>query len=323
MDSPPPAPWTYAARAGYFGDRVCPFCDHHNPVAAKFCNDCGSPLHLKPCNQCDAINHQAATNCHQCGAEYPALFTTPEATPVLPAADPAPAWATPGDVGLAATVTQPPFTAGVSRAGWRLLRPSQLAAIATILITGAYAAYRINAATPDAVGVASQPSGAGEHNVPTTASALPMAVESKPVEPETTVVLQAPILTTNPEAPKRASARQRPAPAPATKHASARQRQAPAPATKHASVRQRQAPVGATPPVARTVAAAPVGAPVAETRKARRPDPWQVMQVSLAGCGGDLIDRIVCDQRVRRRFCEGHWGDAPECASGVANDRGQ
>ena len=166
MDSPLPAPWTYAARAVYFGDRVCRFCDHHNPVAAKFCNDCGSPLHLKPCNQCDAVNLQAATTCRQCGAEYPALFTTPEATPVLPAADPAPAWATPGDVDVAATVIQPPFTAGVSRAGWHLLSPSQFAAIATILIAGAYAAYRINAVTPDAVGVASQPSGAPQrtHN---------------------------------------------------------------------------------------------------------------------------------------------------------------
>jgi hypothetical protein len=116
-------------------------------------------------------------------------------------------------VGVAATVTQPPFATEVSPAGWRL------AAIATILIAGAYAAYRINAATPDAVGVASQPSGAGEHNVPTTGSALSMAVESKPVEPETTVALQAPILTTNPEAPKRVSARQRPVPVPATKRA--------------------------------------------------------------------------------------------------------
>jgi hypothetical protein len=211
-------------------------------------------------------------------------------------------------VGVAATVTQPLFAARALRAGWRLLRPSQLAAIATILIAGAYAAYRINAATPDAMGVASQPIGAGEHNAPTAASAVPMAVESKPVEPETTAALQAPIPTTNPEAPKRASARQRPGPVPATKRASAR---------------QRQAPVGATPPVAQTLAAAHVAALVAETRKARRPDPWQAMHVSVARCGGDLIARIVCDQRVRRHFCEGHWGDAPECASGVANDRGQ
>ena len=212
---------------------------------------------------------------------------------MLPAADPTtPAWATPGDVGVAATVTQPLFAGGALQAGWRL------AAIATIVIAGAYATYRINAAAPDAMGVALQPIGAGERNAPTAASAVPMAVESKPVEPEITAALQAPIPTINPEALKRASARQRPLP-------------------------ELHAPVRATPPVVQTVAAAPVGAPVAETRKARRPDPWQAMHVSLARCGGDLIARMVCDQHVRRRFCEGHWGEATECASGVANDRGQ
>jgi hypothetical protein len=274
MDSPPPAPWTYAARTAYFGDRVCPFCDHHNPAGAKFCNDCGSSLHLKPCNQC------------------PASVTTPEATPVLPAADPTPAWATPGGVGVAASVTQPLFAAGTLRAEWRL------AAIATMLIAGAYAGYCINAPTLDAMEVASQPIGAGEHDAPIAASAGPMAVESKPVEPDTTAALQAPILTTSPEAPKRATARQHPVP-------------------------ELQARVGKTAPVAQTLVVARVGAPVAKTREAPRPDPWQAIHVSLARCGGDLIARIVCDQRVRRRFCEGHWGEAPECASGVANDRGQ
>jgi hypothetical protein len=210
-------------------------------------------------------------------------------------------------VGVAAAVTQPLFAGGALQAGWRL------AAIATIVIAGAYATYRINAAAPDAMGVASQPIGAGEHNAPTAASAVPMAVESKPVEPEITAALQAPIPTTNPEAPKRATARQRPVPVPATKRASARQRPLP----------ELHAPVRAIPSVAQTLAAAPVGAPVAETRKARRPDPWQAMHVSLARCSGDLIARIVCDQHVRRRFCEGHWGEATECASDVANDRGQ
>ena len=322
MDSPPPAPWTYAARAAYFGDRVCTFCERHNPASAKFCNDCGSPLHLKPCNRCGAVNHQTATNCYKCGAECPALLTTPEATPVLPAADvTTPVWATPGDVGVAATVTQPLFAAGKSRAGWRF------AGIATILMAGAYAAYRINAATPDAMGVASQPIGTGEHNAPTVASIVPVAVELKPMEPETTAALQAPILSTNLEAPKRTSTPQRPVPVPATKRTSTHQRSAPVPITKQTSTNQRPAQevpvrVGATPPVvAQARVAAPVG--VAESRKARQPDPWEAMHVSLASCGGDLIARIVCDQRVRRRFCEGHWGEAPECASGVANDHGQ
>ena len=47
------------------------------------------------------------------------------------------------------------------------------------------------------------------------------------------------------------------------------------------------------------------------------------MQASLENCSGDLFARIVCDQRVRLRFCEGHWGKAPQCASGVVNEHGQ
>jgi ribosomal protein L40E len=300
MGSPRPPHWTFAARAAYFGDRMCAFCDHRNPAGAKFCNDCASPLHLKPCKQCDAVNDQAATNCYKCGAACPVLFSTPEATPVLPAADSTPAWATPGDVAVAATVTQPLFAASALRAGWRLLRPGQflMAAIATILIVGAYDAYRINVATPDAMVVDSQPIGALENNATTATPAVPLAVESTPVEPERTAAFQAPIPATNAEAPKRASVRQRPVP-------------------------ERHAPVGATPPVAHGLAAARVGARVAQTGKALRPNSWRVMHVSLARCGGDLIARIVCDQRVRRRFCEGHWGETPECASGVANEHGQ
>ena len=213
-------------------------------------------------------------------------------------------------MGVAATVTQPQFAAGALRAGWRLAAIATIGR-STILIAGAYTAYRINATMPDVMEVASQPIGTGEHNAPTAASVVPMAVESKPVEPETTAALQAPIPSTNLKAPKRASARQRPVPVPATKRASTPQRPAP----------EVPVPVGATPPVAQTRAAAPVG--VAEPRNAWQPDPREAMHVSLATCGGDLFARILCDQRVRRRFCEGHWGEVPECASGVANDRGQ
>ncbi|HJU24101.1 MAG TPA: zinc ribbon domain-containing protein [Casimicrobiaceae bacterium] len=49
----------------------CRFCSSRNPAAAKFCNECGSPLDLKPCPHCDAINHLAVDICHQCGAALP------------------------------------------------------------------------------------------------------------------------------------------------------------------------------------------------------------------------------------------------------------
>src|SRR6516225_3964563 len=50
----------------------CLFCSHDNPQGAKFCNECGSPLHLRPCWECDAINDAASETCYKCGAAYAA-----------------------------------------------------------------------------------------------------------------------------------------------------------------------------------------------------------------------------------------------------------
>jgi hypothetical protein len=48
----------------------CLFCDQTNPPAAKFCNECGTPLHFKPCPQCDGINGRFAGSCYRCGAAF-------------------------------------------------------------------------------------------------------------------------------------------------------------------------------------------------------------------------------------------------------------
>ena len=47
---------------------TCSFCNHANPAGARFCNECGSGLGLRPCARCDAINDVGASYCHQCGA---------------------------------------------------------------------------------------------------------------------------------------------------------------------------------------------------------------------------------------------------------------
>ena len=49
----------------------CIFCQHSNPIGAKYCNECAAPLHLKPCQQCDAVNDRSALNCYKCGADLP------------------------------------------------------------------------------------------------------------------------------------------------------------------------------------------------------------------------------------------------------------
>ena len=173
-----------------------------------------------------------------------------------------------------------------------------LPVIATLLIASAYAAHRFKSAKSDVKEVAGQAIEIGEYIAPSAEPAAPLAAESRPVELETTAELQAPTPTPNAEAPKRASARQRPVP-------------------------ETHAQVGAIPPVTHRPAASSLGTPVASAAKARQPDPWHAMQASLARCSGDLLDRILCDQRVRQSFCDGHWGETPECANGVANDHGK
>ena len=46
----------------------CPFCTNANPQGSRYCNACGSPLHLRPCPHCEAVNDVAAQACHRCGA---------------------------------------------------------------------------------------------------------------------------------------------------------------------------------------------------------------------------------------------------------------
>ena len=58
----------------------CRFCDHDNPPDARFCNECGSPLYLKPCPQCEAVNDSASPQCYQCGAALPKDDATQEAS---------------------------------------------------------------------------------------------------------------------------------------------------------------------------------------------------------------------------------------------------
>ena len=269
----------FAARAAYFGDRMCAFCDHRNPAGAKFCNDCAAPLHLKPCKQCDAVNDLAAANCFKCGAAYPVSCSAPEATSRFQAADSPGEWRAPDD-------------AQAMRAPSRLRRlgTSLAAAIATILIVWAYDAYRVNVATPGAIGVASEPVGGAESNAIAAATAVPGVVASTLAEPEKAVVLQRLIPATNAEAFKRPTARQRPRPISTTKREGAHQRR----------VAERQASAGPTP--RRGVGRARVGPRVAQNGKATAPNPWQAMHVSLAPCG---------------------WGETPGCTSGVANDHGQ
>jgi hypothetical protein len=76
----------------------CPFCAHTNPADARFCNECGAPLHLRPCNRCEAVNNQVDENCYKCGMALSTPCTAHEAAPVWPALDTVAASASLGDL---------------------------------------------------------------------------------------------------------------------------------------------------------------------------------------------------------------------------------
>lgn len=60
---------------------TCCFCAHANPAGSKFCNECASPLHLKPCRRCNAVNAREAQTCYRCDSSLHAVPTTPAASP--------------------------------------------------------------------------------------------------------------------------------------------------------------------------------------------------------------------------------------------------
>ena len=88
------------------------------------------------------------------------------------------------------------------------------------------------------------------------------------------------------------------------------------------------APVKA-PPAPATVPAEPAPTPerpaaVAAAPKAPVVDRWSQMSDELSRCTReDFISRVVCDQRVRFRYCNGYWGKVAQCPGNPAPERGQ
>ncbi len=49
---------------------------------------------------------------------------------------------------------------------------------------------------------------------------------------------------------------------------------------------------------------------------APRADPWQQMSEAIGRCPDGFLGHVVCEQRIRLQYCEGHWGQVPQCPGG-------
>ncbi|MET0204670.1 MAG: hypothetical protein ABW276_10190 [Casimicrobiaceae bacterium] len=79
----------------------------------------------------------------------------------------------------------------------------------------------------------------------------------------------------------------------------------------------------ASAPAARAQPPAP--AQVAPPPAAPVQDHWAQMAAAQRECQKEnVFARVICDQKVRMRYCRDHWGTLPQCPGAVANpDKGQ
>lgn len=179
----------------------CLFCDHLNSAGASFCNNCGSQLHLQPCDRCGAFNKRTEKSCHKCGAS----FTLPAAAPELNASVPAlgdvdPADSPPENV-AAATQIKP------ARLSRRTLQVTAVALLfVAILMSGEYYSEQSAEFTKTQGVIPFAPRVSGSP-IATTVTPPPAATpaDEAPVRPTTTpklaTVIVKPIATLSPAQP--------------------------------------------------------------------------------------------------------------------------
>lgn len=97
------------------------------------------------------------------------------------------------------------------------------------------------------------------------------------------------------------------------------------PAHRRAATEKAQPPT--QPPPMQAPAPPPVRAPevaVAPQAPAPAVDRWTRMADEQSRCTReDFIARVICDQRVRFRYCGNYWGKVPQCPGSPAPERGQ
>ena len=304
MGSPCPPHWSFAARAAYFGDRLCAFCDHRNPPGSNYCNDCAAPLHLKPCGHCNATNEHFAAYCHECGGAYPVPVPAAPSTSAL-AGDSVPAQAAPGEVSVRPPAADVVVPALPPRAGRRVPTPRAIAAVAAvaavvavgIVVAVAHHPYRDTTAGADPVAAAPQSRDGLEPDVGAATPVAAAEAESTAANSEAAAQAEAGSPSTDVAAPQRTGMRRAPPPAAGKVRANAHQR----------AETPRRAPSAKPTPAPRGVATARVGSHETATRIARPADRSHVMQASLGDCGSPMSGHVACNPRT----------------SGFPNDHGQ
>ena len=310
---------------------TCAICGKENQAGTRFCVHCGAALAaprggsqqstietagaiLAPKSARPVMPPPSATST----ATIPP-YVPPEVSSPPPASPPPPRAQETGFVSPPAEPAPPvpAYNADPKKAGWLVIA----IAVAGLAIVGGYFAYRMVSSGGDVKdtlarmetpppAVTKPPAQPAETPPFAVAEAPKPAPETPPPTPESKVPA---VLETPPPVaavPPKSEAK---TPRPPSDKTSSRQA-APPPATTPPPIAAAPAP---SPPRPSQASAAPTAAPVA--------DRWTQFAEELHRCEREtFLSRVVCDQRVRLRYCDGYWGKVAQCPGGVANpDRGQ
>jgi hypothetical protein len=295
----------------------CAICGKDNQAGTRFCVHCGAALAAPASgSRQSTIETAGAILAPKPPSQSPSggipstqNITTGTIPPYAPRPASAPPPAEPPFVPpeVEAAPAVPAYNADPKKAGWLVI---VIAAVGVLAVLG-YFGYKV------------MRGGATKDTLTRIETPPPKSTPAAPREPSPPGTTEAPKTTEASPPP----VQEAPAPPPESQQPRAVAPTSPAPKTPRASssgqstsrqpVAQPSAPVAPAPaPQAQARPAPPAPVPAA----APLPDRWAQFAEDLHRCEREtFLSRVVCDQRVRIRYCDGYWGKVPQCPGGVAN----
>lgn len=311
----------------------CSICGTESKADARFCSGCGATLILP---RTDETMLDLRTAMYRRPVVVPAAAPTPpgaEATHPSPPPENASAASLPPATGSSSPRSNIGGLVLLSIAlgivGYFVYQVATTLGPAWIDALTAPSAPPVESAEPKAPQPAATTRAVTEPARPEAAPAPPAAQIPSPVSEPIPPVEAAPKVAPSP-APMDAAppAPKVSAPAPGSpKKSPAATAMKPASPGKSAAVQPRRAaakkPPAPDPEPSALSAAVPAPAALAEPPRPR-PDRWQEMTDALAQCGQEsFIARVVCEQRVTFRYCDGYWGKVAQCPSAQNQNPGR
>ena len=298
----------------------CTTCSNEIPPGAKFCVHCGSTVvttteaAAPPAAAKAAVSAAAATI---------ATAARPAYVPPPPPPAPSPGLTPMGNTGAPGAV--PPDAALVQAPKSRLGLIAGLLVAVAVLGIGTFVAYKMFFAkdvTPAVVTIepaksdpaATAPADAGKDGSAATGQGTGSSMSTPPTSPADAAAQAAA------EAAK-ATPPPTPVDAAAAKAAAAKSAAAAAKADAN-----KAPPVGGAPPSPPVAAPAPAvqhaPAQAATVHPPAVADRWEQMRQAYAACDREgFFDKLACNSRVGKQYCEGYWGKVPQCPVGAYGDR--